>query len=180
MQERLERSGVGQLLISIFVVVTIAGIVMTTSSDSELKSQFVRVGQPYLNALGLDQSWNVFAPDPRQKVIDVEGRVRFADGSTSTWKYPRRDPFVGVYSDYRWRKWTEWVTSDAYRDLWKPAAAYIARQEASAGRRPVSVTLVRRSRGMIPPGTNRPEQIWEESSYYTLEVTPEILEGNAG
>ncbi len=59
--ERLETSRQGRLLISVFVVITVVCIALTNMHDSKLKSEFVKVGQPFLNALGLDQAWNVFA-----------------------------------------------------------------------------------------------------------------------
>ncbi len=180
MQERLESTRVGQILISVFLIVTLAAIVMTNTHDSKLKSEFVRVGQPYLNALGLDQAWNVFAPDPRQEVIDFQARVRYADGSSDMWTYPRGDDVIGVYWDYRWRKWVEHAIADVRRDqLWKPTAAYVARQMSRPGRRPVEVKLVRRFYAMTPPGELRRTTQFNEYEYYTYRVPPAVNGGGA-
>ena len=180
MQERLESSRGGQILITVFLLVTLAAIVMTNANESKLRGDFVRVGQPYLNALGLDQAWNVFAPDPRREVIDFEARIRYADGSESKWKMPSGNPVIGVYWDYRWRKYMESAIANAERDrLWKPLAAYVAGQVSDGKRRPAEVTLVRRFYAMTPPGERRTPKKWTEYPYYTYKV-PQAGQAEAG
>lgn len=144
----------GRVLISMFVVLVFAGVVAWNLPESELsrKSQF-RL-RPFVNAAGLDQTWAVFAPDPPRQELVLSARIVYADGTERRWAVPTGDPVVGGYRDYRWLKWAEWMTSGATVTLLEPGAAWIARRERAAGRRPVSVTLVREVRD-LPLGARR-------------------------
>ncbi len=143
-QERVESSVAGRVLISLFIVVILAAVVVWNLPESELSRQGRYRLTPVISATGLDQTWAVFAPDPPRQEFELEALIAYADGTARTWHVPTGDPVVGGYRDYRWLKWAEWITGGSHVVLWKPAAAWIARQEQLAGRRPVSVTLVRR------------------------------------
>lgn len=173
LSEWTERSDFGRGLISAFVVLTLAAIIATNLPDSTLRSDLMASGQPYLNVLGLDQSWALFAPDPRRVLIDLRGVVTFDDGSTATWRFPRNGALVGTYRDYRWRKWTENAISDANAaTLWKSAAVWAAKEKARPGRRAARVKLVRRIAPLNPPGQQRSHLDWREEAFYTLEISP--------
>jgi hypothetical protein len=172
-QERLEGSSAGRAAISVLIVVTVLSVVVWNLPESELKRQALEVVRPYVLATGLEQNWGVFSPDPRRQTLDLVARVRFADGSEETLIVPRSDRFVGVYWDYRWLKWVEWATSDAQRQLWQPAAAWFAHRAGADGRRPVSVTLVRRWHQLLPPGDGPERGGRDEYAYYTYQV-PEV------
>jgi hypothetical protein len=77
---------------------------------------------------------------------------------------------VGSYWDYRWRKWAEWTSTDEHDDLWRPAADWFARRSAAQGRDPVTVTLVRRWRDLLPPGPGPSRGDWQEYAFYTYDV----------
>lgn len=165
-------SGWQRLAVSVFLVVSLVFMAATNLPGSRLREKVLVAGDPYLVALGLDQNWAVFAPDPRREVLDVVGRVTFTDNTTRTWRFPRGGPLVGAYWDYRWRKWLEWVVSDAHRgDLWDPAARYIARQEDKPGHHVKQVTLIRRFYALLPPGTNPADRApAQEVRYHTLNL----------
>jgi hypothetical protein len=180
MQARLEARTWGRALITVFLVVTVVALVFWNMPDSRLRYRVLKVLQPYVFATGLDQNWSVFAPDPRRQVLDLNARIEYADGSAEIWKLPSGGALIGTYWDYRWRKWLEYVSSDAHQDLWKPAAIWIARYEADRSRRPVQVTLIRRWYEINPPGVKSKEsKVWNEFEYYTLAITPAILRGQA-
>jgi hypothetical protein len=128
--------------------------------------------EPYLNATGLDQNWRVFAPNPRQTSLRVEARVRYADGSVATWRPPGGGALVGAYWDYRWRKWLENVVQDANREvLWRPAAAFVAREMRRPGHDPRTVTLIRRWQRLRPPGSPGPDaRPWKSYRFYSYTV----------
>lgn len=172
LQQRLESSDSGRALISAFLIVTLLAIGATNMPDSKIRREVLRPGQTYLNATGLDQIWSVFAPDPRPTSVDMEARIRYADGRRGVWNVPRGDDVFGSYWDYRWLKWMENVILDARRDqLWKPAAQFIAGRERARGRRPVQITLVRRWRDLKPPGAKGPDRgRWREFAYYRLRL----------
>jgi hypothetical protein len=164
-QERIEASAVGRAFISAFVVVTIVGLIFWNLPQSKLRRQGLSVLGPYVRAVGLDQNWGVFAPDPRRTTLDFRARVQFADGTTEMWRVPRGGDLFGAYWDYRWLKWMEWATMDVHRQLWAPAADFIARDIAD-GRRPTRIQLIRRWYELPPPGSDRPRSSWQVFTFY--------------
>ena len=171
MQERLEVSRGGRALISAFVVVTLLAVVAFNLPASELRRQSMRLFEPYMIATGLDQNWSVFAPDPRREVIELQARITYGDGSPPrTWRVPRGNPVIGVYWDYRWLKWAEWMTAEGDPHLWKPAAQWITRREHAEGRQPLTVALVRRSYALNPPGVSPPHGKWQEYELFNYSV----------
>ena len=170
MQARLERTAAGRALISILLVVMLACIAVTNLPASQIRARLYPLAQPVLNALGLDQNWGVFAPNPRRNSLFMFARVRYADGSEETLTTPRGGRLVGGYWDYRWRKWAEWTTMDEHSQLWQPAAAWFAQRARAQGRDPVNVTLVRRWRELLPPGPGPSRGDWHEYAFYTYDV----------
>ncbi|MGQ0778717.1 MAG: hypothetical protein ACT4NY_30605 [Pseudonocardiales bacterium] len=143
---------------------------------SAIKRTYEPVMQTFSSITGLDQRWGVFAPDPRVHTFELYAMVEFDDGSAARWQPPGGDPFVSAYRTYRWRKWVEYARSDdAQATLWLPTAIFVAQQMEGGGRRPVHVSLVRRWRETPTPGTPRTEPHWKEFTYFTLDVTREML-----
>ena len=140
---RLESSRVGRVIISIGIVGVLGGILSWNLPPSELARKTQPVFQRLMFGAGLDQNWSVFAPDPPQAEVDLQARIVYDDGTERTWEVPTGSAALGAYWDYRWLKWGEFVSAGIDARLWLPTAEWIARQEQSAGRRPVSVTLVR-------------------------------------
>jgi hypothetical protein len=176
-QERLETSVAGRVAISVFLVVTLASLIVWNMPQSEIQRQALRVVRPYVTALSLEQNWGVFAPDPRRQSLDFFARVRFADGSEEEVRMPTGGAVVGAYWDYHWWKWVESVTNDQRDGLWRPAAIWFARRARTETRRPVEVTLVRRWRDLFPPGRGPSRGEWMEAEYYTLTITPDEAGG---
>jgi hypothetical protein len=128
--------------------------------------------QPVTTALGVDQDWRVFAPNPRRTGLRVELQVEWSDGSRSVWSPPHGEPLLGSYRDYRWRKWMENATSDA-RAAWllPPAARYVARRTpAQPGARPIRLRAVRYVKPLAPPGEPQPAH-WLPSELYRADLT---------
>jgi len=170
-QQRLESSPAGRAAISLFLVFTIFSLVIWNLPNSEVKRNSLEVVRPYITLTSLDQNWGVFSPDPRRISIDIEARVRYADGGEETLHIPRGNDVYGGYWDYRWWKWAEWIRQDDQDELWKPAALWFARKAATDGRRPTQVTLVRRWYGLLPPGPGPSRGPWHEFAFYNLRLT---------
>jgi hypothetical protein len=177
LQERLERSRAGRRLISALLVALVGGIVIANLPAGAVQRRLAKVTAPYMNATGLDQQWNMFAPSPRTEILYLEARVVHADGRVTTWRPPVDDgALVGAYRDYHWRKFVEHAvvrpgSPDVWPQLWEPLARYIAAQEADDGVPPVSVTLVKRSASVGPPDGSMPGRTpYEAQDYYTLRV----------
>jgi hypothetical protein len=169
LQHRVEGTRAGRLVISAFVVVVLAGIAFSNLPDGALQRSGARLTQPYVDALGLDQKWRMFAPIPRNEVLYLEARVRHAGGRVSVWRPPKEDPLVGAYRDYRWRKLVEHAVpaGGVWPRLLPAIAHYAARQE---GDHPVSVTLVQRSADVLPPDRGGGLTPFSQQPYYTLRV----------
>lgn len=164
--ERLEASRGGRVLLSIFLAFVLLGIVVFDLPASKLKSKVSKATDPVVNALGLNQNWNVFAPDPRRQSIALEAHVTMRDGSRRTWRPYVGGDLVGTYRDYRWGKWVENVRLDRNRRLWPGLADWVARHES--GRIGVRrVVLIRRWRDLDPPGAETSEGPQMSYAFYT-------------
>ncbi len=161
LQERLEASSGGRLLLSVFLAFTVVAILVWNLPESEIRQRALPVVEPYVNATGLDQGWNLFAPNPPRRTYEVLARIEYADGSAVLWKSPRND---------RWRKWLGVIRIERSRRLREPTAAWIAGHHDDGGRRTTQVELIVRGRDLPPPGSNLPEQAWEEEVFFTYEV----------
>jgi predicted DCC family thiol-disulfide oxidoreductase YuxK len=152
-QQRFEESPYGRGVLSTLIVVSLIAIVAINLPGSDLRRQLLRPGQPYLNALGIDQNWSLFAPNPRRVVLDVSATVAYDDGRTAQWTFPHDGALVGTYRDYRWRKWAENLISPLNAaPLWRPAALWVASHETRVGHAVTSVALVERYANLEPPG----------------------------
>lgn len=165
LQERLEASDVGRMLISAFLVFTLLGIVVWNLPGGVLQRRLLPVARPYFQSAGLDQGWGVFAPDPRNITNDFFARLQYPDGSETIWRYPLGNPVLAGYRTYRWQKWSEHVTLDV-PSLQAPAAHWVENTQIRNGQHPVVVTLVQRWADTPPPGSNTPLQ-WQEKVLYT-------------
>lgn len=177
-QERLERSDLGRAAIGAFLIVLLVSVAATNITNSHLRFEVNKRGQPLLNALGLDQGWGVFAPDPRTQTLGFYANVRFSDGSIERWRMPVGGAALGVYWDNRWRKYLEYIVAEQFRPvLWRPAAVYVARRAAAGGKTPVQVTLHRSVEQLLPPGKGPDAKPVKRGAYYRLAVTPAMLRG---
>jgi hypothetical protein len=170
MQEKLESRWFGRLLISAFVVVTVGAMVVWNLPGSKLRAEGMRLAAPYVRAVGLDQNWSVFAPNPYRETFELYARVSYADGTTRTWPVPEGSDAIGTYWDFRWGKWAEWVIAGSHPDLCRGTATYVANREADEGRDPVQIDLVRRRRANFRPGQEPSYGSWEEADVCTSEV----------
>ena len=162
-----------------FVIVTLASAVIANLPQSKLRRDAFTAARPYLNATGLDQSWGVFAPEPRRESVALRAVIRYADGGTYVWRPPSGDAFTGNYWDYHWQKWQEWVLDKNHQQLWRPAAVFIARDRDARGRHPVRVTLVRLTTQLNPPGHRPSHEPTVARPYYSVRITPAML-GSGG
>jgi hypothetical protein len=158
-------------MLSSVIVITLIAIVAINLPQSDLRRQLLRPGQPYLNALGLDQNWALFAPDPRRVVINVSATVGYDDGRTAQWSFPHDDALIGTYRDYRWRKWEEnLISPDNGAALWRSAALWAAGQEPRSGHAVTRVALVERFASLAPPGVTPSVGPTQQRVFYTLRV----------
>ena len=171
LQQRFEESAFGRGILSTLIVITLVAIVAINLPQSQLRQDLLRPGQPYLNAIGLDQNWALFAPDPRRVVIDVFADVTFASGQRAVWRFPHDGALIGDYRDYRWRKWEENLIAPANAILWRPAALWAASSEARPGDIPKSVAIVEHFANLEPPGVTPSTAPTQTRIVYVLHIT---------
>jgi hypothetical protein len=126
----------------------------------------VRPVREVLQVLTLDESWNVFAPEPVRAQIELRATIDFTDGTQQIWHPPRATPLFALLTYH----WDAWAGAAA---LGHPVAVQsIARWVAgSVGEEPapVKVTLTRRWTDLEPPGSDRVLR-WHESDLYVYDV----------
>ncbi len=170
-QSRFERSPFGRGILSVLILITLIAIVAINLPNSDLRRIIMKPGQPYLNALGLDQAWGVFAPDPRRSSIDVSGVVTYDDGRVAQWTLPRNGALIGSYTDYRWGKWEEFLIQPGVgSSLWLPAAQWVASQEVRPGHAIKRVVLVERYRQLFAPGVTPSQGPTQRVVFYSLSL----------
>jgi len=163
-------SGRRRVLITVFLVATVAAILVQNMPDSVIKSGLMVPAQPYLNLTGLDQNWSIFSPNPRQQTVYVIARVEHADGSVAVHPIPTG---IGpsAYWGYRWQKYEESLSDPTGgRALWRPYAEWVVNQDQQEGGRPVRVTLVRRASDNLPPGPQPDALPFVDREFYTAPV----------
>lgn len=169
----LERPGGStrrRVVISVFLAVTVAAILVQNMPDSAIRSGLLTAAQPYLNVTGLDQSWSIFSPNPRQKTVYVLARVQHADGSVAFQGIPTGTG-PSAYWGYRWQKYEESLSDPvAGRGLWRPYAEWVVDQDQQQGGHPVRVTLVRRVSDNLPPGRSPDALPFVDQDFYTAPV----------
>jgi len=154
-QQRIEASARGRAAISLLIAAILVGVAICALPDSALRRDLVGRAAPALNAVGLDQRWDLFAPDPRRTSIDLVAHVSLSDGSVERWLVPRRDELAGAYSDYRWRKLAEQaIVRGGDPVLVRRLGAWIARERTEPDRSALQVQLVARFAALAPPGSD--------------------------
>lgn len=160
LQERVETSLVGRRALSVVLIAVLAVIGAWNLPPSRLREALEPVVAPVVGVVGLDQRWNLFAPNPPQRTYEVVARITYADGTLALWEPPNND---------RWRKWLGAARTSSNRVLWEPTAAWIAGHHEGAERGPVRVELIRRWRDLPPPGVGV-QFPWQEEIYFTYDV----------
>lgn len=167
LSERIEQSPWGRLAIGAAIVLIIATTVGTHLPASDLAQTVSPRSNEIIRLFGVEQSWGVFAPDPRSTSLGIEGRVTFADGGEAVWTLPSGSRLVGNLRYYRWRKWLERVRSDEYSSTWEPTARWIASLYDDRDSPVVKVELVRffRENSIL-----NPQPPYDQYTYFTLDV----------
>jgi len=169
--EWFETSKVGRALTLILVAAILFTLTVWNLPDSHIKDQLRPPLRPVVWAVGLDQNWGVFAPNPRSIGLDLHAEVDFADGSIEIWRPPAAgEQLLAPWRVYRWRKWIENVRSDDNQRLWEPAARFVANEMTEAGKNPTQIRLVRRWYDLPAPGHPVVTPSWNAFTFYTWDV----------
>lgn len=133
---------------------------------------------PYFRWVGLFQTWDMFAPEPKHRNSYLEAMVVYAGGSVEYWSFPRmeRMSLGEQYTKERYRKFEETLVEDKYSDMWPDVARYVARQVATPTKRPEIVMLIVNwsDLGEDQDG-NLTDSTWQSRFFYRYGVEPEDL-----
>lgn len=163
-----ERSRVGRLILSAGIVLLLLAEIGVHLPNGPLARRIGSAPTHVLQLAASEQTWEVFAPNPRGVSLRLEAIVTFEDGSTAVWRMPD-GPVIGAnLRYYRWRKWMEYARADAEWLLWEPTARWIASLHDDRSSEVVSVDLVRHFHENDPRG---PQPPWQSYTYYTLDLT---------
>lgn len=167
---RLSQHPRARKVLTAFAVFMVFMIAMPNLPSGPLSDGLSPLWKPATEA-GLRQSWHVFSPNPRWMSLEVKAVVEHDDGSIELWRVPNFDPAIGSYREYRYRKWEERITSEAFEERFEATAEWIARQHERDGELPAKVMFVRRTRPHfnvdVPPPIDGEHFV--EELYYTWE-----------
>jgi hypothetical protein len=139
----------------------------------------VRLAAGPFNALGLWQSWDMFAPDPMPADIYVSLFAVLEDGTIveGDLTYMPALDILTRYTTERWRRFcNDHLRLDVNQRLWPDAARWFAgRIEREAGQRVMRLVLWRHWRYTVPPGPDgappqRPE--WLSAAFHAWDREP--------
>ena len=174
-QQRFEESKIGTAALSGVLLFILLSLVAANIPTSYLQKKLNKIVLPVRDSVGLDQTWGVFAPEPRSQTFGLYARIAYPDGKSEIWTVPTGDPYLSEYRTYHWQKWSEYVRLDAQPNLWEPLAIWVARTHDRPNHHPSEVTLVRSWYDLFPPGSHPSRGQWYQYEYFSLQVTPSIL-----
>lgn len=161
--KRFERSLLGEALISGLVVVVILIGVVWNLPDSHIKRTMTSTLRPIAAATGLQQGWQMYAPEPISALETVEVRVTMADGTDRLWTWRRGDRLVGPFTWYHWQKLKEQTVREP--NTRAGIAHWVVRELTTPAERPVRVQMILRNEVLPPPGQDGPKTARAETLY---------------
>jgi hypothetical protein len=170
----LSSTKLGRAILTAFLVVTLVSVVAENLPDSSLRRLLSTFAQPYTNAVGLRQAWDLFVNPGDGQSSFYEARLVHADGGVTTWRFPRGGP-LDVYWTERWRKLASYHGSRP--ELWEQTASWLARRESERGRPLKEVTLIIRWRDLNPPGVKPETGPWRSNAFYSWRPPSTRLRG---
>ncbi len=165
--ERFEQSAVGQAVLGALMVVLVVCVGLWNLPAGRPHDAVRPVVGPVVQALGLEQDWALFAPDPRRFGVGVYATVTHRSGRVVRWTPPHNGLLLTPYRTYRWQKYVERLRADDYAGLWEPTARWVARQ---AGADVTRVVLTRTFRDAVTPGTGEGRPPGGSYDFYTLDL----------
>jgi hypothetical protein len=161
--QRFERSFVGEAVISALVTVVVLIGVVWNLPDSQVKRTVTPTLRPIAAASGLQQTWQMYAPDPISALEGMDVHVTMADDSERVWSWHRGDRVIGPFAWYRWQKMKE----QAIREPQGRAgiAHWVVRELTTPAERPVRVQIRFRNELLPPPGADGPKTVTVETLY---------------
>jgi hypothetical protein len=164
-----------RVLISVFLLIHLFLILVWSSPIYPRPIiKIWRFTRTYMEWSGLDQRWNLFAPEPLVTNAYLVAQITYGDGQKKKWKFPTPEDY-GYYRRYfmdRQVGWTyETLGKNSNAALWPDAARYVARLNNQPNNPPVKVELIRHWSTIALPMSGQPET-WNEYILFTYSVVP--------
>jgi hypothetical protein len=163
LQQRLEESLLGRALISAVVSVVLLVGIVGNLPDSAIKDAFTPALEPVAAAIGLDQRWQMYAPDPIRRLEFVDVHVTMSDGTDRVWSMREDHPVIGQFSWYHWQKLKEQVIRQ--EGIRAGISHWVVRQVTTASEYPVHVQMIFRAQDNPAPGQSGPMATAQEVLY---------------
>ena len=152
-----------EIATSTVIVITLAIGVVWNSPDAAITRTVLPLLRPIALAVGLDQNWSMYAPNPPRRQENIEVRISMADGSERVWTLPRLQPVFGVAFSHRWRKLKETLLDEPQT---RPEFVHwVVREMSRPGDRPLRVDMLLRGQDIPPPGAGRAGHVILERLY---------------
>lgn len=172
--------------LNIFIALHVLGLFFWGLPDSGFRNRMARPFERYIVYMGLWHIWGMFAPAPLDTHFDVRAEIKYQDGSTIQWRCPRPDSYPVLQRAHieRYRKWSERLRADEFMMIWKPAAAWIARNHYKNPKNPpVEIKFTRHWIPLPKPDMKHDYQPMpkgftpnQEYTYATIPISPKDLQ----
>jgi hypothetical protein len=163
LSERFEKSLAGEVLISALVTTALIIAVVWNLPDSEIKRQAKPALEPLATTSGLEQVWQMYAPDPVHRLEILEVHVTMADGSDRVWSFNEGDRVLGPFHWYHWQKLKEQAIRQP--DIRPGLSMWVVQHLTMPGDRTVHVQMLFRSKEFAPPGKATTSDFVTETLY---------------
>jgi hypothetical protein len=133
---------------------------------------------PYMRCIGMTETWDMFAPNPKSEEQFLKAIVVTKSGQTEIYSFPRMEdlPLGERYGKERYRKFSESVLCNDCAALWPDIEKGIARREAIPNDPPDKVILVKFASPIDPKtGSLGSEAAAKPTVLTELFVRPEDL-----
>jgi hypothetical protein len=168
-----------RLIVNVFISVHLVFLLIWTlpfNARWDLRAKSIIA--PYMNLSGLNQGWNLFAPEPQSINAYLVAEIAYRDGQSKTWKFPVPQDF-GIFRRYFMARQLKWSADNLRLDdnhaLWPDAARYVARLNNQPDNPPVAVTLIRHWSFIPPPQSGQPET-WSQFAFFKYTLLPGDLQ----
>lgn len=165
--ERFEQNPTAQGALTVIGAVLVGCVVLWNLPPGQPRTATRPAAGTVVQALGLEQDWALFAPNPRAYSVGVYATITHRDGRVERWVPPHNGLLLAPYRTYRWQKYVERLRGDDYSGLWEPTARWIAREHGADVTR---VVLTRTFQEAKVPGTEGPRPALGRFDFYTLDL----------
>jgi len=161
----VHETAVGRALVSIVMLAFAIGLVGWNWPDEDVRKNVRDRLEVPVDFAGLNQGWEVFAPNPPRTHVVMTARITYDDGSTADFGFPEGEPFLGAFREYRWRKWERRLRLSDNSGFRAQTADWLAREFEAPDKRVTEVMLVE-TRARTPTIGSGEELQWTTADSY--------------